>query len=87
MTAAQSADVRVSFEFLFPRLLPGGLYCIEDLGTSYSPDYGGSVDLNDPTTSVALLKTLPDNLNSFAFKHPYLRPQGSDPPVLSPGNG
>jgi hypothetical protein len=31
-----------SFEILFPYLLPGGLYCIEDTTTAYWPAWGGN---------------------------------------------
>ncbi|MBN8996336.1 MAG: class I SAM-dependent methyltransferase [Rhizobiales bacterium] len=66
-----SAHVRFTFEHLFPKLAPGGLYFIEDLGTSYWPTHGGSPDPADPSTSMYFLKTIPDRLNSFAFKHEY----------------
>lgn len=66
-----SAHVRFSFEHLFPKLAPGGLYFIEDLGTSYWPTHGGSFDVAEPSTSMNFLKTIPDRLNSFAFKHEY----------------
>jgi hypothetical protein len=47
-----SAHLIASFEILFPRLSPGGLYVVEDIGTSYWAEYGGSADLNDPSTSL-----------------------------------
>ena len=59
--------VRASFEVLFPLLQDGGLYCIEDLQTSYWPAWGGSVDRDDPTTSMAMVKALVDGLNYEEF--------------------
>jgi hypothetical protein len=58
-----SAHVRSTFATLFPLLAPDGVYAIEDLQTSYWPEYGGAVDLADPTTSMALVKALVDGLN------------------------
>lgn len=36
-----------SFEFLFPLLKSGGLYCIEDLQTAYFPSWGGDETIFD----------------------------------------
>jgi hypothetical protein len=58
-----SAHVRTTFETLFPLLAADGVYAIEDLQTSYWPEYGGAVDLGDGTTSMALVKSLVDGLN------------------------
>ena len=58
-----SEHVRSTFETLFPLLAPDGIYAIEDLQTSYWPEYGGAVDLHDPTTSMAMVKDLVDGLN------------------------
>jgi hypothetical protein len=56
--------VITSFRTLFPYLQDGGIYVIEDLHTSYWPEYGGNwVSLNEPTTSVSMLKSLVDGLN------------------------
>src|SRR5262249_41025639 len=40
--------LKISFLHLFPRLRPGGIYAVEDLGTCYMPDYGG--ELRNPST-------------------------------------
>jgi hypothetical protein len=56
-------DVRRTFEILFPLLPAGALYAIEDTQTSYWPRYGGSLDLNDPSTTMGLAKRLVDGLN------------------------
>jgi demethylmacrocin O-methyltransferase len=56
-----------SFEILFPMLADGGLYAIEDIQTSYWPDWKGSLDPDDPTTSMAMVKRLLDGLNHEEF--------------------
>ncbi len=63
----QSPHVIESFEILFPMLADGGLYVIEDTQTSYWPRWKGSVDLDDPNTSMALVKRLVDGLNYEEF--------------------
>lgn len=57
------AHVRASFEILFPLLPENGIYCIEDLQTSYWPDWGGEVDPRATSTSMAMIKDLLDGLN------------------------
>jgi predicted O-methyltransferase YrrM len=52
----------VSFEVLWPQVMPGGVYVIEDLGTSYVPSYGGQ-DIGAPDTAVAYAKDLVDAVN------------------------
>jgi hypothetical protein len=41
-----------SFEHLFPKLQPNGIYIIEDTETSYWPDYAGSADWEDKNTCI-----------------------------------
>ncbi|MFF4797253.1 hypothetical protein ACFY1U_02435 [Streptomyces sp. NPDC001351] len=56
--------VLTSFRTLFPHVRPGGLYVIEDVQTAYWPGWGGNdTDLNDPGTSMGLVKGLLDGLN------------------------
>jgi hypothetical protein len=55
-------DVRRSFEVLFPHVVPGGMYVIEDLQTAYWPQYGGG-EPGLPGTSIELVKHLIDALN------------------------
>ncbi|WP_328954195.1 hypothetical protein [Kitasatospora purpeofusca] len=73
-------DVIASFGALFPHVVPGGLYVIEDLQTSYWPGYGGSSErLGDPTTSMGFLKQLLDGLNHEEHEPPTAhRPSGTD---------
>lgn len=55
--------IRRTFEILFPLLPAGALYAIEDTQTSYWPRFGGSLDLNDLSTTIGLAKRLVDGLN------------------------
>jgi hypothetical protein len=55
--------IRRTFEILFPLLPAGALYAIEDTQSSYWPRFGGSLDLNDPSTTMGLTKRLVDGLN------------------------
>jgi hypothetical protein len=34
-------DLRTTFDFLYPRMSPDGVYIVEDLHTAYWPEYGG----------------------------------------------
>lgn len=63
----QNEHVRRTFEILFPVLPAGGIYAIEDMQTSYWPRYGGSTDLGATNTSVALVKSLLDDVNFEEF--------------------
>ena len=48
------ADVRISLTTLFPLLAPGGWYVIEDLATSFLPEFGGD-EAAGPTTSLGVV--------------------------------
>jgi hypothetical protein len=50
----------VSFQTLFPHVNSGGIYIIEDLHTSYWPEYGGG---SHDRTTIAFLKNLIDEVN------------------------
>jgi hypothetical protein len=65
------AHIIRSFEVLFPLLVPGGIYVVEDIGTSYWPDYGGSEDFLNPNTSVAYFKRLVDGIQHPHFRHAF----------------
>jgi len=51
----------LSFEVLFPTLLPGGTYVIEDSHTSYIGLYGGGIDKK--LTTVKYFHAMTDDLN------------------------
>lgn len=60
-----------TFKILFPKLKVGGIYVIEDIQTSYWPEYGGnSFDLNNPNTIMNFFKGLTDSLNNKEFIKP-----------------
>jgi hypothetical protein len=63
----QPAHIRATFAILFPLLANGGFYAIEDTQTSYWPRWGGSAELNDPQTTMGLVKDLVDGLNYSEF--------------------
>ena len=53
-----------TFKILFPLLNDGGLYVIEDIQTSYWPEYGGdSTNLNNSSTIMSFFKKITDGLN------------------------
>lgn len=49
----------ISFEFLFPHLNEGGIYCMEDLLDCYDPYHSGALGLN----AINYLKNTIDNVN------------------------
>jgi len=74
----RSPHVRKSFRILFPMLADGGIYVIEDIQTSYWPQWKGSLDLDDPTTSMAMVKGLLDGLNHEEFLDDAYEPSYTD---------
>lgn len=56
------SHIITTFGVLFPLVRPGGYYAIEDLETSYLPEYGGGPP-GTPETAVALAKSLLDDVN------------------------
>lgn len=58
----RSSDIIRSFDLLFRRLKPSGLYIIEDLHCSYHPIYEGA--FRAPGTSIEALKNLIDAVNA-----------------------
>jgi demethylmacrocin O-methyltransferase len=75
--------VRKSFRILFPMLADGGLYVIEDIQTSYWPQWKGSLDLDDPSTSMAMVKRLLDGLNHEEFLDEVYEPSYTDLHVVA----
>jgi hypothetical protein len=56
--------VHTSFNTLLPYVRDGGIYVIEDLQTSYLPEFGGSPGhVAEPHTGVGLVKQLLDDLH------------------------
>jgi hypothetical protein len=75
--------VRKTFSILFPLLLDGGIYAIEDTQTSYWPERGGSEDRHDPGTSMAMVKDLVDGLNYEEYVDEDYQPTYSDLHVVA----
>ena len=75
--------IRATFAILFPLLPDGAVYAIEDTQTSYWPRWGGSVDRQDPTTTMALVKDLVDGLNHAEFLDEGYAPSYSDEHVAA----
>jgi hypothetical protein len=67
----RSKDVIRTLNILFPHLSEGGNYIIEDLHTSYWPNWGGG--LKRPSSSIEILKSIIDMLNQ-----PYFRETAKD---------
>jgi hypothetical protein len=74
--------VIATFEALFPLLADDGVYVVEDIQTSYWPEWGGQEDVNDPTTSMAMLKRLADGLNYEEFVQEPYEPTFTDTHVV-----
>lgn len=73
-----------TFKVLFPKLKSGGIYVIEDTGTSYWPGYGGdSENLDNPSTIMNYFKKLTDCLNHQEFVKPDYIPSGFDKTIYS----
>jgi hypothetical protein len=70
--------VRETFRLLFPLLPEGAVYAIEDIQTSYWPEWGGAADRRDPGTSMALVKDLVDGLNYEEFVEEGYQPSYTD---------
>jgi cephalosporin hydroxylase len=64
-------DVRATFDFLYGKIAPNGVYMIEDLHTAYWPEFGGG--FRAPDSFIEFSKDRVDDLNA-----PHSR--GSVPP-------
>lgn len=78
-----SPHVITTFETLFPLLAPNGLYVIEDLQTSYWPEWQGNEDRSAPHTSMAMVKALVDGLNYEEFVDDEYTPTDSDTHIIA----
>jgi len=58
------SDQQTTFEFMFPRLKRGGMYVIEDLHTSYWPEF-----LDQRLTTIEYLKNKVDELHAEASQN------------------
>jgi hypothetical protein len=56
------ADIKGSFDFLYPRLSKNGVYMVEDLHTAYWAGYGGG--LKEPGSFINICKGFIDELNA-----------------------
>jgi len=56
-------DVVTTFEFLYPYLPKNGVYMVEDMHTSYWPDFGGG--LTEPNSFIDLSKNCIDRINAY----------------------
>ena len=56
------ADVKASFDALYPEVVSDGVYLVEDLHTAYWEEYGGG--LRRPGTFIEFCKGLVDELNA-----------------------
>ena len=78
-----SEHVLTTFETLFPLLEPDGIYAVEDLQTSYWPEWHGSEDRESRDTSMAMLKRLVDGLNYEEFVDEDYAPSYTDRHVVA----
>ena len=61
-----------SLEFLWPHVRDGGVYLVEDVATSYWPEYGGG--LRVPTSFIEYVKPKLDDLHAFHSREPGFEP-------------
>ena len=70
--------IRETFRIMFPLIESEGMYIIEDTQTSYWPEWGGSEDLQDRSSSMALVKDLVDGLNYEEYVDDDYQPSYTD---------
>lgn len=78
-----SAHIIATFGVLFPLLPQDGTYVIEDLQTSYWPEYGGQIDPKATGTSMDMVKALVDGLNYEEFRVKGYEPSYTDENVFA----
>ena len=75
----KNEDVKNSFNYLFPYLKYGGLYIIEDLQTSYIPNWGGDgVNLNNEKTTMNFIRSLADRMHYQDIDNPFYKKHNFD---------
>ncbi len=75
----KNKDVINSFNYLFPHLKFGGLYVIEDLQTSYIPNWGGDgVNLNNKKTTMNFIRSLADRMHYQDIDNPFYKKHDFD---------
>lgn len=73
-----------TFKIMFPKLKDGGIYVVEDMQTSYWPDYGGdSDDLRKEDTMMNFFKALTDCLNNKELIRPEYEQSYYDRKIVS----
>lgn len=70
--------VIITFEALFPHVVDGGYYFVEDIQTSYWPSAGGRLRPRSNRSSMAYFKRRVDGLNFVEFRVPGYRPTAFD---------
>jgi hypothetical protein len=75
-----------SFQYLFPHIKSGGMYIIEDLHTSYWPQFGGSMSRRPKKTTIEYLKTLIDEVNFVGYRTSRASHRNIDPSISNEMN-
>jgi hypothetical protein len=65
-------DVLNTFQFFYPKIPKNGVYFVEDMHTSYWPEYGGGI--NNPGSFINISKHFIDQLNAHWLKGGELKP-------------
>ena len=80
----RSEHVIASFMMLWPLVKDGGWYIVEDLQTSYWPNFGGRLNDRDSSlTSMGFFKSLIDGLNWREIHQPHYEPSLFDRSIFS----